>query len=99
MVNLKVPTGIQHPRRHQARLRNSMLTSDAINFLAELARRFTARRDELLRAREERQAAIDGGALPDYLPETAAIRDDRSWRVAPVPADSARSPCRNHRAD
>ena len=65
----------------------SILTADAITFLAELARRFTARRDELLRAREERQAAIDSGALPDFLPETTVIRDDPSWRVAPVPAD------------
>ena len=41
----------------------------------------------LLQLREARQAAIDSGELPDFLPDTAAIRDDRSWRVAPVPAD------------
>lgn len=66
---------------------NSILTGEAIAFLASLARTFTARRDELLATREERQAAIDGGQLPDFLPETAAIRDDRTWRVAPAPAD------------
>ena len=66
---------------------DSILTADAISFLADLARRFTARRDDLLQAREKRQTAIDDGALPDFLPETAAIRDDPSWRVAPVPAD------------
>ena len=65
----------------------SILTPDAIGFLAGLARKFSARRDELLQARELRQAAIDAGHLPDFLPETAAIRDDRTWRVAPVPAD------------
>ncbi len=64
---------------------DAILTPDAIAFLAELARRFTARRDELLQARAARQAAIDSGALPDFLPETAVIRDDPSWRVAPVP--------------
>ena len=52
-----------------------------------MARKFTARRNDLLEAREARQAAIDSGDLPDFLPETAAIRDDPSWRVAPVPAD------------
>ena len=40
-----------------------------------------------MQLREARQAAIDSRELPDFLPDTAAIRDDRSWRVAPVPAD------------
>ena len=65
----------------------ALFTSAAVGFLADLARRFTARRNELLEAREARQAAIDAGQLPDFLPETAAIRDDPSWRVAPVPPD------------
>ena len=65
----------------------AILTFEAVGFLADLARRFTARRNELLEAREARQAAIDDGKLPDFLPETAAIRDDPSWRVARVPAD------------
>ena len=65
----------------------SILTPQAVAFLAGLARKFTARRDELLQLREARQAAIDSRELPDFLPDTAAIRDDRSWRVAPVPAD------------
>ena len=64
-----------------------ILSGDAIAFLAALARRFSARRDELLQLRQERQAAIDSGVLPDFLSETAAIRADPSWRVAPVPAD------------
>ena len=65
----------------------SILTSEAVDFLAGLARQFSARRDDLLQARESRQATIDDGQLPDFLPETAAIRDDLTWRVAPVPAD------------
>ena len=65
----------------------AILTPEAIDFLAGLARNFTARRDQLLQAREARQAAIDAGNLPDFLPETAAIRDDLSWQVAPVPPD------------
>lgn len=65
----------------------SILSLEAIDFLAGLARAFTARRDELLAARAERQAALDAGQLPDFLPETAAIRADRAWRVAPAPPD------------
>ncbi len=64
-----------------------ILSAEACAFLAGLARKFRARRDQLLQARQERQAAIDAGALPDFLPETAAIRADKSWRVAPAPAD------------
>ena len=64
-----------------------ILSGEAIAFLAALARRFSARRDELMQLRQERQAEIDSGVMPDFLPETAAIRADPSWRVAPVPAD------------
>ncbi len=65
----------------------TILSDEAVAFLAGLARKFSARRDELMRLREERQAAIDSGDMPDFLPETAAIREDPSWRVAPAPAD------------
>jgi malate synthase len=64
-----------------------ILTPDAVAFLAKLARKFTARRDELLAKRIERQAAIDAGNMPDFLPETQHIREDMTWRVAPVPQD------------
>ena len=80
------PTGIEITGEMRPEY-DSILTADAIDFLAGLARKFTSRRDALLEARGERQAAIDAGQLPDFLPATAAIRDDPSWRVAPVPAD------------
>ena len=37
--------------------------------------------------RVARQRELDAGKLPDFLPETKAIRDDLSWRVAPAPKD------------
>jgi malate synthase len=64
-----------------------ILTPEALDFLAELHRRFDATRKELLAARVERQARFDAGENPDFLPETKDIRDDDSWRVAPVPED------------
>jgi malate synthase len=64
-----------------------ILTPDALAFLAMMHRSFEGRRQELLAARRTRQAAFDGGSLPEFLAETAAIRDDPSWRVAPAPAD------------
>jgi malate synthase len=62
----------------------SILTPEALAFLAELHRRFEAPRQQRLAARRERQARFDAGALPDFLPETRAIRD-ADWTVAPVP--------------
>src|SRR4029450_4964039 len=64
-----------------------VLTPEALEFIGELQRRFNPRRQELLARRVERQARFDAGEKPDFLPETRSIRDDPSWRVAPVPAD------------
>lgn len=63
-----------------------VLTDAALAFLAELHRRFTPRRAELLARRAERRAEIARTSTLDFLPETAAIRADDSWRVAPAPA-------------
>ena len=64
-----------------------ILTPEALEFVAKLHRAFNGRRAELLQRRVDRQAAIDAGRRPDFLPETKHIRDDPSWKVAPVPAD------------
>jgi malate synthase len=64
-----------------------VLTPDALDFVAGLHRAFNPRRLELLAARAMRQREFDAGALPDFLPETAHIRDDPGWRVASAPAD------------
>eukprot|EP01037_Dinobryon_pediforme_P040630 gene40630-49874_t len=65
---------------------DEVLTSEALAFIVGLQRRFGARRLELLAARQVRQARFDAGELPDFLPETAAIRAG-DWKVAPIPAD------------
>jgi len=63
-----------------------ILTFEALSFLAKLHRNFDARQRELLDARKVRQKQLDAGVVPDFLPETKAIRA-AEWRVAPVPAD------------
>ena len=63
-----------------------VLTHEALDFIAGIARRFDAQRRRLLEARAERQAKWDAGALPDFLPETQAIREG-DWKVAPLPED------------
>ena len=66
---------------------DEVLTPEALAFVADLHRRFNPRRLELLAARTERQQRFDAGELPTFLPETAAIREDDTWRVAPAPVD------------
>ena len=63
-----------------------VLTKEAIAFVADLQRRFNPRREELLAARAERQKRLDAGEKPDFLAETASIRES-DWTVAPLPQD------------
>jgi malate synthase len=63
-----------------------ILTPDALRFVLELQREFGATRDLLLRGRLERQARLDAGELPDFLPATKEIRDG-DWTIAPIPDD------------
>lgn len=63
-----------------------ILSSDALQLLTNLHRQFDARRQQLLAKRQERQRALDAGKFPDFLPETAHIRQSE-WTVAPIPPD------------
>jgi len=47
-----------------------VLTPAALDFVASLQREFGARREQLLHARDERQARIDAGEMPDFLAST-----------------------------
>lgn len=68
----------------------AVLTTPALEFLTALEREFNARRRERLAARQARQAQIDAGTDPTFLPETAELRADAAWQVAPIPADLQR---------
>ena len=63
-----------------------VLTPGALEFLGALHQRFAAEIRALLLRREAVQDAINGGALPDFLAETAAIRA-ADWRVRDLPRD------------
>ncbi|KPV43434.1 malate synthase A [Alicyclobacillus ferrooxydans] len=63
-----------------------ILTPEALEFVADLQRTFGTRRYELLQQRKDREAQIRGGKLPDFLPETAGIRNG-DWTVDPIPHD------------
>ncbi|WP_028108759.1 malate synthase A [Ferrimonas futtsuensis] len=65
---------------------DTILSEDALAFLADLAGRFAPAVKQLLAGREARQAMVDAGQLPDFLPETKDIRDG-DWKILGIPED------------
>ncbi|HBA7297076.1 TPA: malate synthase A [Escherichia coli] len=63
-----------------------ILTAEAVEFLTELVTHFTPQRNKLLAARIQQQQDIDNGTLPDFISETASIRD-ADWKIRGIPAD------------
>lgn len=63
-----------------------ILTPDALDFIAQLARTFEPQRQALLQRRQQRQAMLNTGELPGFLPETAHIRAGE-WIIHPIPED------------
>jgi malate synthase len=63
-----------------------VLTPDALHFVEMLVRRFAPRREQLLARRREVRGRVASGELPDFLPETAQIREG-TWSVAPAAPD------------
>ena len=61
-----------------------VLTTDALEFIVELHRKFDTRRRALLRARQERQELLNKKQLPDFLTETSSVRASE-WKASPVP--------------
>lgn len=63
-----------------------ILTPEAIEFLGDLVMRFAPQRNKLLAARIKQQQEIDSGALPDFISETASIREG-DWQIRGIPRD------------
>ncbi len=64
----------------------TVLTPEALGFVAGLAREFTPRVQRILGQRREAQARLRAGESLHFLPETEHIRND-DWTVAPLPGD------------
>ncbi len=63
-----------------------ILTPEALDFIAGLARAFEPERQQLLIRRMERQAQLDRGIKPDFPPETQSVRES-DWTIAPIPEE------------
>ncbi|XP_043825941.1 malate synthase, glyoxysomal-like isoform X2 [Dromiciops gliroides] len=73
------PPGLEHEY-------NTLLTQDAVRFLAELVSTFDLDVDKILQQRIARKVQLDlTSGLPDFSPHTSHIRKDKTWKVLPVP--------------
>ncbi len=85
MSSAKVPAGVSIGGRMNPGF-ETILTPEAIAFVAALERKFGAERKRLLAKRVEVQAKVDGGWRPEFPRATQAIRDG-DWAVASLPKD------------
>ena len=65
---------------------SKVLTTEAIAFLSDLAEKFSAKRDVLLKERQVRQQKIDSGMLPDFISESDSIKKT-DWKIQNIPED------------
>lgn len=63
-----------------------VITAEAVEFLSELAAKFSAKRGALLQERLAKQQKIDSGVLPDFISETNSIKND-NWKIQNIPED------------
>lgn len=63
---------------------DEILTPEALTFLKKMHVNFSGRRAELLRDRHDRRQQLVNGRLPRFLVETKGVREDDSWKVAPL---------------
>src|SRR5258708_8811266 len=85
MSSAKVPAGVSISGRMSPGF-ETILTPEAIAFVAALERKFGAERRRLLAKRAEVQVKLDAGWKPEFPKATQAIRDG-DWTVAPLPKD------------
>ncbi len=83
-VAMKLPSGVILTSPVSAE-QAEILTEEALAFVADLARGFQPRVDDLLARRRERQARLDAGDERfGFLAETADVRAG-DWKIAEVP--------------
>ncbi|MGV8885717.1 MAG: malate synthase A [Microbacteriaceae bacterium] len=61
---------------------DEILTPEALRFITRLHDQFAGRRHDRLAARMQQRKHIDNGRDLRFLPETAPVRDEPTWRVA-----------------
>ena len=80
---LQLPDGVQVTGPLQERY-DVILSAEALKLIARLHRELNPDRLDALAARAVRVQQVADGADLDFLPETREIREDGSWKVAPL---------------
>ncbi|MFT5049424.1 MAG: malate synthase [Chlamydiales bacterium] len=80
-----LPAGVSVPSNLPADYQR-VLSCEALEFVALLERTFRNRRSSVLERRQDVQLRLDIGQRPDFLAETAEVRN-ADWMVAPCPKD------------
>lgn len=83
MSTLNLPDGVEVTGPVKDRY-DEILSPKALELVAKLHRELNSRRLELLAAREDKVKKVAAGEDLDFLPETKHIREDDSWKVAPL---------------
>ena len=78
--------GIEIHRTHHPRVRRDPDARGASRSSRSCSARSAAGARNCCAPRAQRQAELDAGELPDFLPETRAVREG-DWTLAPIPAD------------
>lgn len=77
---------------------STILTPEALQFVAHLSRRFSPRVTELLQRRVEVQARFDAGAKPKFLEETRHVSRGIFWMLGGHGKQAEGSACSSPRA-
>lgn len=85
MANIKIPENMKITAEITPEF-SKILTTPALEFVAEICEKFESRRQSILKTRAEKAQKFKAGARPDFLPETVNIREG-NWSVAPIPAE------------
>ncbi|YAL82197.1 malate synthase A [Dermacoccaceae bacterium W4C1] len=83
MSALPTPEGVEITGPIEERY-EEILSPTALDLIATLHRQLNPRRLELLAARKKKVEAVAAGQDLHFLDETAAVRQDPSWKVAPL---------------
>jgi malate synthase len=91
---MTVETAPHRPITQSTRIRGalrpgyeSILSRDALDFVAALSRAFGPRVSELLTMRRVTQSRFDAGVKPTFRADTASTIREGDWRCNPTPAD------------
>ncbi|NNG40470.1 malate synthase A [Flexivirga sp. ID2601S] len=82
-TGLELPEGVEVTGPVKERYAE-ILSPQALELIATLHRELNGRRLEALTAREERVAKVAAGEDLGFLEETRSVREDPSWKVAPL---------------